>query len=84
MRPYTPWVSSAGPPVKNSVFVGWLLMPLPNAMPHSPSIAIGAPSALLSVPSFAPVDVTLSELALETFFPADTATAALLYAAAAR
>ena len=29
-----------------------------------------------------PVDVTLSELALETFFPADAATAALLHAAA--
>jgi hypothetical protein len=29
-----------------------------------------------------PVDVTLSELALETFFPADAATAALLRAAA--
>ena len=31
-----------------------------------------------------PVDVTLSELALETFFPADAATAALLHAGAAQ
>ena len=36
--PYKPLTSSFVPAAKNSVPVGWLLRPLPNAMPHKPEM----------------------------------------------
>ena len=37
------------------MLVGWELMPLPNARPHSPSRTSGVPVPLLSVPRNAPL-----------------------------
>jgi hypothetical protein len=80
--PFEPAASDAGPastarPATPSHEVGGVVVPLQLASPA------GVLSFISTTTVFGtPVDITLSELALETFFPADAATAAVLRAAA--
>lgn len=81
-------------PAAASLLAELSALPAPSAEPHGADLGgiaiplrLATPAGVLSligtVTVFGtPTDVTLSELALETFFPADGATMALLRAAA--
>src|SRR5690242_6512487 len=53
MNPYSPCAWPFGPARKYRLFVGPAWAPLPNAIAQSPSIAIGAPLAVLTWPLYA-------------------------------
>src|SRR5207237_2680874 len=51
ITPNKPWLSSAGPAVKNSEFVGPETLPVPNSSAQSPSIVTGTPPAPRRTPA---------------------------------